>query len=340
MIEFILLIWCVYSQTYEEWLQKYNKKYDSKRELIFYSNLEWINSYNSKYNIPQLTIDNEFADLDPLEFKDKYIHNNMYNIPNNKINRIQNHKTNNKPIDWIKYMQPIQHQGRCGSCYAFAMTSAMEGYIKIHHNKTVKLSEQYIVDCIKPYGYSNIEGCSGATDYQVLDFGMNNGFKTEDEYGFYNISQTKAGKCKESIYDYWTDDKKYYIEDYETYHGEGGYESGLQYGPLYVAIRADPYLLQFREPGSIINDPDCNNGNVDHAVTLVGWDYDSKTNQEFWIFRNSWGSSWGNAGYGYIVKGKNMCKIEDLKENEAILPIVSGTQNILTILCLLICFIL
>lgn len=338
MIEFIylLLICIVHSQTYEEWLQKYNKDYDSKREIIFYSNLEWINSYNSKYDVPQLTIDNEFADLDPLEFKDKYIRNDKYNFIMNNVK--QSVKSNNKPIDWIRYMQPIQDQGQCGSCYAFALTATMEGFLNIYYNNSVKLSEQYIVDCINYYDYNDgYDGCQGAEINKVIEFGKDIGILAEYEYPLYNIAQTKSNECREPLSN---NKERYYVEDYRIYKGTGGYETGLQYGPLFVSIRADPYLIQFSAPNTIIDDPDCNNGDIDHGVVLVGWDYDSKTNQEFWIIRNSWGSSWGNAGYGYIAKGKNMCKIEDLKENCGILPIVSGNKNIFMLLGLIIYLIL
>lgn len=325
------------SQVYEEWLQKYNKQYDAKRELIYYSNLEWINSYNSQFNEPKLTIDNEFADLDPLEFKDKYIKKNDHKLESNNI-VTQSLKTNVRSIDWIKYMQPIQNQGVCGSCYAFAMTATMESFLNIHLNNSVKLSEQYIVDCINYYDYNDgYDGCQGSTIVDILDFSMNVGVVVEHEYPLYDTTQTKSNECREPIFN---NKERYYVEDFKYYKGEGGYENGLQSGPLYVQIRADPYLIQFAAPNTIINDPDCSNGDIDHAVVLVGWDYDSKTDQEFWIIRNSWGSSWGNAGYGYIAKGKNICKIEDLKENLGILTIVSGAKNIIIVLSILILFII
>lgn len=339
MIQIILLfVYSVYSQSYEEWINKYNKKYDPKREIIYYSNLDWVNSYNSQFDEPKLTIDNEFADLDPLEFKDKYINANKPEIQKSKIikqTQKTNVKHNNKPIDWIRYMQPIQNQGYCGSCYAFAMTAAMEGYLNIHYNNSVKLSEQYIVDCIGYYDYSDYEdGCQGARISDIIEFGEDIGVLADHEYHLYDITQTKSKKCREPFIDDYNTER-YHVNEYEVFQGESGYETGLQSGPLYIMIRADPYLQQFSAPNTIIDDPDCNNGDVDHGVVLVGWDYDEKTDQEFWIIRNSWGASWGNAGYGYIAKGKNMCKIEDLKENMGILVKASGYKLMISVICLL-----
>lgn len=331
----LLFIHLTNSQTYEEWLIKFNKKYDPKREIIYYSNVEWINSYNSQFKEPKLTIENEFADLDPLEFKDKYININKPEIQKSTQFQKTNIKSNNKPINWINYMQPIQNQGQCGSCYAFAMTAAMEGYLNIHYNDSVKLSEQYIIDCIGYYEYNeHQDGCQGANDQAVIEFGEYVGVLAEYEYPSYDVTQLKSKKCREQLDDIFNVER-YYVNDCEFYKGEGGYETGLQYGPLYIGIRADPYLIQFSAPNTIIDDSDCNDGNIDHAVVLVGWDYDEKTDQEFWIIRNSWGTSWGNAGYGYIAKSKNMCKIEDTNENIGILLKASGYKIIINILSLI-----
>merc|ERR1712168_907344 len=52
----------------------------------------------------------------------------------------------------------------------------------------------------------------------------------------------------------------------------------------------------------IFDDASCGTS-INHAVACVGYD----TNQNYWIVRNSWGTSWGESGYIRMVKGKNMC---------------------------------
>ncbi len=40
----------------------------------------------------------------------------------------------------------------------------------------------------------------------------------------------------------------------------------------------------------------CYNTPTNHAIALVGWGTDATTG-DYWILRNSWGSSWGESGY-------------------------------------------
>jgi len=75
-------------------------------------------------------------------------------------------------------------------------------------------------------------------------------------------------------------------------------------GPLSIAINAGP--LQYYDTG-ILNpdDSECDPQGLDHGVTLVG--YGTEDSQDYWIIKNSWGSSWGEQGFFRIARGTGAC---------------------------------
>ena len=72
-------------------------------------------------------------------------------------------------------------------------------------------------------------------------------------------------------------------------------KAALMVQPLAVAIEADKLCFQTYKSG-VLNNSRCGT-TLDHAVLAVGFGVDAATGLSYWLVKNSWNTTWGDAGF-------------------------------------------
>jgi C1A family cysteine protease len=175
---------------------------------------------------------------------------------------------------------PVENQGCCSS-WAWASTDMFESVIKLRDGVTVDLSEQWLLDC-NPYGWDCIDGWF-ASDIFFRDGAVLSGnFPPGTSCTGVTISyQAQTWHfCKNGYTVAPTNSIKYAI---------------MNYGSVACMVYADSYFQNYTS--GVFNAS--NQGDVNHFVTLCGWD----DSYGAWILKNTWGTGWGESGFMRIVYG-------------------------------------
>jgi cathepsin L len=302
------------------WKNQHRMSYSSedeeaKRYSIWLSNKKYIDEHNSK-NLSFVLRMNKFGDLTLEEYSDSYA---CHLVGDNSINT--NEEMYKPPkdvelptaINWRNEnkVTAIKAQGeyRCHSCYAFAAVGALESHHAIITGSKTRLSEQNIIDCSAEYGNAGCEGGNYRTVYKYII--ENQGIDTQSSYPYKALknnckfNSNKVGATMSSVL-----------------HIERGSESDLQSavaleGPVVVSIDHRHQSFQFYG-GGIYSEYNCytNYYLLTHEMIVVG--YGTNQYKDYWIIKNSYGSSWGRGGYMWMARGQNNCGIA----SDAAFPVI------------------
>ena len=292
-------------RSFLNWMRTNNKFYAGDeyhfRLGIFLSHSHYCQNFNRRNDITFRVSTNKFSCYTPSEYKSILGVRGFRKIISPKTNKNEPKIVAPDSYDWRNkgLVNPIKDQASCGSCWAFSAVAACESAYAFTTGNLLQFSEQNFVDC------ANCYGCSGgwadsACYYAISD--QNGQFNSESDYPYTAVDGTcsydssKAiGKITKLISVEWRDEN-----DLK--------EKIAQYGVASVSISAGNTPFMSYSSG-ILDDEECQPlSDVDHAVAAVG--YGSENGIDYWIVRNSWGTSWGEEGYVRMIRNKdNQCQI-------------------------------
>jgi len=223
-------------------------------------------------------------------------------------------------VNGVNYLSWTKNQHipvYCGSCWAQSSTSALADRFNIHNKAqfpNLGLSVQAVINC------QGGGSCNGGWPGQVYEFAHTHGIpdNTCKQYLAKNPAEFSCSAeqvCKtcnppppkegETL-----DENCYAIEnpplfkvsEYGTVAGVDQMKAEIHArGPIVCGVDATAELEGYT--GGIFSQY-LADISINHAISVVGWGHDDKSNEDYWIVRNSWGTYWGELGYFRIVMGK------------------------------------
>jgi hypothetical protein len=242
----------------------------------------------------------------------------------------------------------VRDQGRCASCWAFAVTDCVADRLSILTGGVVR--NNLSVQDLQCY-YRRLFTCKrGGIPELAYHYVISNGLQTETDHPYEQFQSREVNKCKQdgNLLDYWFYNFNKIENNKHRVFGKRGSSKSLCYNlatlpegsDLYLAalqkniqnmkteimlngpivgtmfVRKDLYMYDGKTVYESAPDSRVMGG---HAIEIFGWSEKGQNTSEpgfqdaYWICRNSWGTKWPKKlkyGLMYVKMGINESGIE------------------------------
>jgi C1A family cysteine protease len=290
----------------DEWKQfsnfqeRFHKRYENIQELelrfkVFRENLRNIILHNLDTRQNFTMGINQFTDLTAQEFKDTYVSGLKYASVGSYGCKTFSSSSVGAPnsLDWRSKgaVTSVKDQGQCGSCWTFSSTGAIEGAWAIAKGQLIDLAEQQLVDCATGISYGS-HGCNGGQMEGAFKYVIEHGQCTLTSYPYTAIDGT-CKSCSTVAHISSCSDVKP--------NDQISLKAAVAQQPVAIAIEADTRYFQSYSSG-VLTSSSCGT-NLDHGVLIVG--YGEENGLQYWLVKNSWGTTWGDKGYVKIARSES-----------------------------------
>lgn len=201
---------------------------------------------------------------------------------------------------WLdrKKMTPVKFQGECGSCWTFTSAAVMEGSAKMLYSSDLDIAEQSILDCSRGKSGRKAGSCSGGWYGDVFDYYSANNPVPEKNAPY----ATRDGVCMKRATEPYRIAAWGYVSPDGGTPGVDAMKAALcKYGPIAATVKVTDHFQSYT--GGVFDEFAKTSGEADvnHAITIVGWDDAKKS----YLIKNSWSTDWGENGYMWIRYGCN-----------------------------------
>eukprot|EP01116_Phalansterium_solitarium_P011442 TRINITY_DN2711_c0_g1_i1.p1 TRINITY_DN2711_c0_g1~~TRINITY_DN2711_c0_g1_i1.p1 ORF type:complete len:369 (+),score=28.34 TRINITY_DN2711_c0_g1_i1:96-1109(+) len=288
---------------FERYMLKYNKGYENDadmrtRFLAFKQKLRYIETFNAEHKVDDVQLGvNDMTDRTATELAER--RSRKFNSLAGGIEMPAVNDISGLPasVDWREkgVVGPVEDQGECGAAGAYAGVDAVASCHAIETNsKFVELSIAQVLDCSTPGGCNGGMDASSVFAYIESNGGIDAETCYPEQLGHCGY---KASCCESKL-------KNYTVI---TSGNEHTLQAAVATTPVAAGIDASQPSFEMYS-GGIYYEPSCSKTQADHTVLIVG--YGSTGGQDYWIAKNSWGTSWGIEGYILMARNRgNNCGI-------------------------------
>merc|ERR1712241_1636362 len=289
-------------------LKKHEQEVLENNEAFLAGNKTWFDEINEYSDLPEDEFEANHTGL--IDNMERRFARGMYNVPlpydaeSERFYEAVRMDRSTVPASYnsvtLGNVSPVKHQGSCGSCVAFATMALVETCFKKAVGEFGDYSEQHFVDCA--FDGIDVSGCNGASLHGYAKWLKEKKPKLAHE----TTCPCKATRntCPSTFKEFFQG-----VSTSGAYWTEAGDEETLKklvaaHGAVVTGVAAAGPFSQYK--GGIF--AGCVSGQrQDHAVTVVG--YGTENGVDYWLIKNSWGTSWGEKGYIRMKRGVKMCGV-------------------------------